>query len=301
MALRKYRYKKNGNEYGPVDESVMRTLVASGEIGPTDEVWSEEQRSWAPAAEFFVFPKKRAAYQVPPQLAHPPSKFEQARPWVYTLLGVLVLCAAVLIWAVRQDRDEPPQQIPVAAASTVTSVKKELGPVDQAIEEIRQMAAPKSYDELVSALELPPAPPEEFRRPGELVRWWSAYSQLRERYWSALTEVQQQRIADEVLQKWRAPWASSRLLVKEVTGEVREVRSTDKVAGIPSDRFYVELTDGPLTHCVLYRSEEEVARITKGVPFLARDVRVIKIVEDKHSRLFPEDRQLTLWYTPESL
>jgi hypothetical protein len=301
MALRKYRYRKNGNEYGPVDESVMRTLVASGEIAPEDEVWSEEKKIWAVATDFFVFPKKRIAYQVPPQLAHPPTKLEQARPWLYVLGGVLFLCAVVLIWAIQHDRPEPPQQVPVVAASTALSAskKKPLTAVDRAIEEMKQVAVPKAYEELVAALETPPAPPAQFDRPSELVRWWSAYSQLHDRYWNALTEVQQQRIASDVREKWRAPWKSSRFFVKEVRGDVREVRSAVKTADIPSDKFYVELTEGSLAHCILYSTEDEVARISKGAPFQAQNVRVIKIVEDKISRLFPEDRQVTIWYESE--
>jgi len=295
MALRKYRYRRNGQEFGPVDESVMRTLVASGELSADDMVCPEETREWTEAGNLFVFPKKRSAYQVPPQLAHPPTRFERARPWIYALIGVLVVCSVILVWSIQHSGQEPVQQV-VPGAMVPGPKKKPLTAVDKSIEEMRQLAVPKSYDELVAALENPPVPPAEFDRAGELVRWWAAYSQLHERYWTALTQVQQQRIADEVIARWRQPWLSSKLFVKEVQGEVREVKPTNKIPDIPSGYFFVELSEGSLSHCVLYSTEEQVARISKGSNFRAEKVRVIKIGEDKLSRLFPEGRQMTVWY-----
>lgn len=295
MALRKYRYRRNGQEFGPVDESVMRTLVASGELSPDDLICSEETREWIEAADVFVFPKKRTLYQVPPQLAHPPTRYERARPWVYALIGVLLACAFVLIWAIRQSGREPVQRVAQSAVVPTPKVKP-LSAVDKAIEEMKQVAVPKGYDELVAALESPPNPPDVFEKPGELVRWWSAYSQLHERYWNALTQVQQQRVAEEVMSKWREPWRSSKLFVREVQGEVREVRPTEKIPDVPSGCFFVELADGSLLHCVLYGTEEQVARIGKGSTFRAERLRVIKINEDKLTRLFPEERQMTIWY-----
>src|SRR6185295_18348667 len=105
-----------------------------------------------------------------------------------------------------------------------------------------QLALPKTYDELIAALETPPAPPEEFERAGDLVRWWTAYSQLYDRYWNSLTQVQQQRVGQDVTAKWRAPWRSSRLFVKEVEGEVRAVKPTNKIADITSGFYFVELS-----------------------------------------------------------
>jgi hypothetical protein len=295
MALRRYRYRRNGQEFGPVDESVMRTLVASGELGPEDLICSEETKEWTEAADVFVFPKKRTLYQVPPQLAHPPTRYERARPWIYAMIGILLVCAFVLIWAIQHSGRTPVQQ--VAQSAVVTTPKlKPLTAVDKAIEEMKQLAVPKGYDELVAALESPPNPPASFDKPGELVRWWSAYSQLHERYWNALTQVQQQRVAEEVVSKWREPWRSSRLSVKEVQGEVREVKSTDKIPNVPSGYFFVELSDGPFVHCILYETEDQVARIGKGSTFRAERLRVIKVNEDKLSRLFPEERQMTIWY-----
>jgi len=299
MALRRYRYKRNGQEYGPVDESVMRTLVASGELSPEDLICSDETREWVEAAELFIFPKKRTAYQVPPQLAHPPTKYEQSRPWIYALIGVLMVCAVALIWAIQQSgRDTVQQVIPGSVLPTVPK-KKPMTAVDKSIEEMKQLPVPKSYDELVGALESPPSPPAEFERAGELVRWWAAYSQLYDRYWNALTQVQQLRMAEEVVAKWRAPWRSSRLLVKEVRGEVLEVKATGKIPDIPAGCFYVELADGSLLHCILYSTEEQVGRISKGSNFQTRNVRVIKISEDKLSQLFPEEHSIVVWYQPE--
>ena len=295
MALRKYRYRRNDQEFGPVDESVMRTLVASGELAPDDLICPEETKEWVEAADLFVFPKKRSAYQVPPQLAHPPSKFERSRPWIYALIGVLLVCSVVLIWAIQHGGREQVQQV-IPGAVVAAPKKKPLNAVEKSIEEMKQLPLPKTYDELVAALETPPNPPSEFEKAGDLVRWWTAYSQLHERYWGALTQVQQQRVADEVIVKWREPWRSSRLFVKAVQGEVREVKPTSKIADIPSGYFFVELSEGPLSHCVLYGTEEQVARISKGSNFRAEKVRVIKISEDNLSRLFPEQRQITVWY-----
>ncbi len=296
MALRRYRYKRNGQEYGPVDESVMRTLVASGELLPEDLICPEETREWVEAAEIFIFPKKRPIYQVPPELAHPPTKFERSRPWIYALMGVLLVCSVVLVLSIQHSDREPVQQV-VPGLIVPGPKKKALSVVDKSIEEMKQLPVPKSYDELVTALESPPAPPAEFERAGELIRWWLAYSQLFDRYWNALTQVQQQRVPNEVVANWREPWRSSRLFVKAVRGEVREVKPTGKLPNIPSGFFFVEMADGPLVHCVLYSSEEQVARISKGSMFRAEKVRVIRISEDKLSRLFPEEREITVWYS----
>ena len=126
-------------------------------------------------AVLLVFPKNPPPPQAPPQLAPPPTKFERSRPWIHALFSVLLVCSVVLILSVQHSGQEPVQQV-VPGAVVPAPKKKALTVVDKSIEEMKQLPVPKTYDELVTALEAPPRPPAEFERAGELVRWWTAYS-----------------------------------------------------------------------------------------------------------------------------
>ena len=44
-------YRKNGQESGPIDQTALQQMVASGNIGPDDLVWSDGMRRWTPARQ----------------------------------------------------------------------------------------------------------------------------------------------------------------------------------------------------------------------------------------------------------
>lgn len=44
-------YRKNGQESGPIDQTALQQMVASGNIGPDDLVWSDGMRQWTPARQ----------------------------------------------------------------------------------------------------------------------------------------------------------------------------------------------------------------------------------------------------------
>jgi hypothetical protein len=48
-APRHWWYWKNDKQTGPVDEVVLRQMLASGVLAPDDHVWSEGMPQWAPA------------------------------------------------------------------------------------------------------------------------------------------------------------------------------------------------------------------------------------------------------------
>jgi hypothetical protein len=57
----KWYYQKDGREVGPVSESVVRQMLASGELTPESFVWHEGMLAWMPAREMDLWPKKNEA------------------------------------------------------------------------------------------------------------------------------------------------------------------------------------------------------------------------------------------------
>jgi len=53
-------YGKSGQQHGPIDESTLRSRIASGEIGQSDLIWTEGMPEWRPLREmpeFFETPQ----------------------------------------------------------------------------------------------------------------------------------------------------------------------------------------------------------------------------------------------------
>lgn len=48
-------YGKEGQQYGPIDETTLRARIVSGEIGPRDLIWTEGMPSWQPLQELSQF------------------------------------------------------------------------------------------------------------------------------------------------------------------------------------------------------------------------------------------------------
>jgi hypothetical protein len=46
---RRWWYRKNGAETGPVDETALQQMLAAGNVGPDDLVWTDGMGQWAPA------------------------------------------------------------------------------------------------------------------------------------------------------------------------------------------------------------------------------------------------------------
>lgn len=55
-------YGKEGQQYGPIDETTLRARIVTGEVGPRDLIWTEGMSSWQPLQEL---PQFAAAPQVP--------------------------------------------------------------------------------------------------------------------------------------------------------------------------------------------------------------------------------------------
>ena len=55
-------YGKEGQQYGPIDETTLRARVVTGEIGPHDLIWCEGMASWQPLQNL---PQFSAAPHVP--------------------------------------------------------------------------------------------------------------------------------------------------------------------------------------------------------------------------------------------
>lgn len=58
--MKDWFYGKNGQQFGPVDESTLRARIASGEISRSDLVWTEGMPVWQPLREmpeFFETPE----------------------------------------------------------------------------------------------------------------------------------------------------------------------------------------------------------------------------------------------------
>jgi len=48
---RRWWYRKNGSEAGPVDETTLQQTLASGGLGPDDLVWTDGMPQWVPARQ----------------------------------------------------------------------------------------------------------------------------------------------------------------------------------------------------------------------------------------------------------
>lgn len=60
---------RNGQAFGPYEESEARSLYARGNIAPTDMVWREGMAEWQTALQLFG---ERTAQSTPPPVAPPP-------------------------------------------------------------------------------------------------------------------------------------------------------------------------------------------------------------------------------------
>lgn len=77
-------YSKNGTQLGPVDESALRSKLASGELSPSDLVWREGLADWLPAArvpEFQSSPTAAAPGPLSPPVSAPPLGQPQPQPY----------------------------------------------------------------------------------------------------------------------------------------------------------------------------------------------------------------------------
>jgi hypothetical protein len=48
---RRWWYRKNGSEVGPVEETAIQQILISGNLGPDDIVWTEGMPQWVPARQ----------------------------------------------------------------------------------------------------------------------------------------------------------------------------------------------------------------------------------------------------------
>jgi hypothetical protein len=46
--MAQWYYAKNGQQLGPVDEAMVRGLLSSGQLSPSDLVWTDGMGSWVP-------------------------------------------------------------------------------------------------------------------------------------------------------------------------------------------------------------------------------------------------------------
>ena len=70
-------YAKNDRQNGPIDEDELRSLIASGEIRTTDEVWCDGMTDWQPAGELSeLFPDKAQSERpvAPPPIPTSPQR-----------------------------------------------------------------------------------------------------------------------------------------------------------------------------------------------------------------------------------
>jgi hypothetical protein len=51
MPGRRWWYRKNGSETGPIDETTLQQTLASGNLGPDDIIWAEGMPQWLPARQ----------------------------------------------------------------------------------------------------------------------------------------------------------------------------------------------------------------------------------------------------------
>jgi hypothetical protein len=58
-------YAKEGERFGPIDESELRSKLVSAEVQPTDLVWQEGMDDWKPAMEVFPATPDEAPSEAP--------------------------------------------------------------------------------------------------------------------------------------------------------------------------------------------------------------------------------------------
>ena len=71
---RRWWYRKNNSEAGPVDETTLQQMLASGNLGPDDLVWTEGMPQWAPA--------RQAPGLLPAQTVAVASARDRRVPWL---------------------------------------------------------------------------------------------------------------------------------------------------------------------------------------------------------------------------
>jgi hypothetical protein len=76
----KWFYAKGGSQQGPVDADELRAKVATGEVAPSDLVWREGMRDWAPLGDVPELSGYLAAPAAPAQVpAAPASPYQPPR------------------------------------------------------------------------------------------------------------------------------------------------------------------------------------------------------------------------------
>lgn len=54
-----WHYRLDGEKRGPIRESDLNRLIGRGTLYPEDLVWSAGMHDWAPADDYFEFPRRR--------------------------------------------------------------------------------------------------------------------------------------------------------------------------------------------------------------------------------------------------
>jgi hypothetical protein len=107
-------YAKDGTKHGPITVQQLKELAASGELRPSDLVWTQGQDEWKPAnAVKGLLPESnkiepppvpKATHSEPATTSGPTGFASQLPPWVYSwpaAIGSLVCCFPVglgIVW-----------------------------------------------------------------------------------------------------------------------------------------------------------------------------------------------------------
>lgn len=107
--LPQWYYARGASQHGPVDQSTLEDLLASGQVGPDDQVWCEGTEEWLPARQHprlleVVKPKKSAKLA---DVAQPDGELPDGlcqcaagpRGWIMTLVVFGMITAALNIFA----------------------------------------------------------------------------------------------------------------------------------------------------------------------------------------------------------
>jgi uncharacterized RDD family membrane protein YckC len=65
MATRQWHYVQSGRQAGPVAEDVLRRMVDTGAVGPSDLIWTDGFADWQPAGQVPEFAGRTAATAPP--------------------------------------------------------------------------------------------------------------------------------------------------------------------------------------------------------------------------------------------
>lgn len=70
LSSQRWWYGKNGSEAGPIDQATIQQMLASGNLGPDDIVWTDGMTQWVPARQV----PGLAQFVTPPPPPPPPSQ-----------------------------------------------------------------------------------------------------------------------------------------------------------------------------------------------------------------------------------